>query len=79
MKFKINHHLGCGLILAALSLLVSPALSAASACSSLEPAAAVLELRQGVHQEFHLPVPIRRLAVGNPEMADVKEIGRAHV
>lgn len=76
MKFKINHHLGCGLILAALSLLVSPALSAASACSSLEPAAAVLELRQGVHQEFHLPVPIRRLAVGNPEMADVKVTGR---
>ncbi len=76
MKFKITHNLGCTLVLAAVSLLVSPALSAASACSALEPAAAVLELRQGVHQEFHLPVPIRRLAVGNPEMADVKVTGR---
>lgn len=76
MKFKIPHNLGCGLLLAAASLLVSPALSAASACSSLEPSPAVLELRQGVHQEFHLPVAIKRLAVGNPEIADVKVTSR---
>jgi len=76
MKCKITHNLGCAALLAALSLLVSPALFAASLCSTLEPAPAALELRQGVHQEFHLPVPIRRLAVGNPEIADVKVTSR---
>ncbi|MCK9534619.1 MAG: type II and III secretion system protein family protein [Pseudomonas sp.] len=76
MKCKITHNLGCAALLTALSLLVSPALFAASLCSTLEPAPAVLELRQGVHQEFHLPVPIRRLAVGNPEIADVKVTSR---
>lgn len=76
MKFKISHNLSCGFLLAAASLLASPALFAASACSSLAPAPAVLELRQGVHQEFHLPVNIKRLAVGNPEIADVKVTSR---
>ncbi|HKM37248.1 MAG TPA: type II and III secretion system protein family protein [Thiopseudomonas sp.] len=76
MKFKISHNLSCGFLLAAASLLASPALFAASACSSLAPAPAVLELRQGVHQEFHLPVNIKRLAVGNPELADVKVTSR---
>lgn len=76
MKCKIIHNLGYGVLFATLSMLVSPALFAASLCSTLEPAPAVLELRQGVHQEFHLPVPIRRLAVGNPEIADVKVTSR---
>ncbi|HKM36555.1 MAG TPA: type II and III secretion system protein family protein [Thiopseudomonas sp.] len=76
MKFKISHNLSCGFLLAAATLLVSPALFAASACSSLAPAPSVLELRQGVHQEFHLPVNIKRLAVGNPELADVKVTSR---
>ncbi len=76
MKLKISHNLSCGFLLAAASLLASPALFAASACSSLASAPAVLELRQGVHQEFHLPVNIKRLAVGNPEIADVKVTSR---
>jgi pilus assembly protein CpaC len=76
MKCKIIHKLGCGIFFAALSLLVSPTLSAASACSALGTAPAVLELRQGVHQEFDLPVSIRRIAVGDPELVDVKLTSR---
>lgn len=42
-----------------------------ASCAGLEPVPAVLEVTQGMQQEFRFPVPITRLAIGDPEVADV--------
>lgn len=76
MKSKFIHNLSCGVVLAACSVLALPVYAASAVCSALTAAPAVLELRKGMHQEFELPVAIRRLAVGNPEMVDVKLTSR---
>nr|WP_241077671.1 type II and III secretion system protein family protein [Pseudomonas seleniipraecipitans] len=47
-----------------------PSLAAAS-CAGLEPVPAMLEVTQGVQRELRFPVPITRLAIGDPEVADV--------
>lgn len=76
MNFKFTHHFSCSMALVA-AVMALPAYAAASAaCTTLTPAPAALELRKGMHQEFELPVAIRRLAVGNPEMVDVKLTSR---
>nr|WP_242675183.1 MULTISPECIES: type II and III secretion system protein family protein [Pseudomonas] len=42
-----------------------------ASCAGLEPVPAVMELTQGMQRELRFPVPIVRLAVGDPEVADV--------
>lgn len=60
-------------LLASLALL--PAHAVAS-CAALEPVPAVLEVVQGMQREMRYPVAIQRLAVGDPEVADVRLVGR---
>ncbi|WP_447554152.1 type II and III secretion system protein family protein [Vreelandella sp. EE22] len=45
---------------------------AQSSCSELSQVPAALELAPGIHREVALPVAIERLAVGNPEVANVQ-------
>ncbi|UUD62275.1 type II and III secretion system protein family protein [Pseudomonas seleniipraecipitans] len=52
------------------TLMSLPSLAAAS-CAGLEPVPAMLEVTQGVQRELRFPVPITRLAIGDPEVADV--------
>lgn len=49
---------------------------ALASCTSLEPVPAVLEVAQGMQRELRFPVPIQRLAVGDPQVADVRLSGR---
>ena len=55
------------LVLATLAL---PGAAFAS-CAGLEPVPAVLDVTQGMQQELRFPVAITRLAIGDPEVADV--------
>lgn len=52
------------------ALLALPGAAFAS-CAGLEPVPAVLDVTQGMQQELRFPVPITRLAIGDPEVADV--------
>src|SRR5690554_2510145 len=56
------------------AVLVSPlALAqAATGCAALEQVPRTLEVRQGQHQQLQLPVPVTRIAVGNPEVAEAR-------
>nr|WP_256930796.1 type II and III secretion system protein family protein [Pseudomonas sp. ABC1] len=45
-------------------------------CAGLQAEAATLEIAQGMQQELRLPVPIKRLAVGDPAVADVNLTSR---
>lgn len=59
------------------ALLNSTAMAAIpSACSTLQPAPAVLEVAQGTQQQLQYPVSIKRMAVGDPAVADVSLTGR---
>ncbi len=49
---------------------------AQASCNALEPTPAVLEVAQGMQRELRFPVPIQRLAVGDPEVADVQLTSR---
>ncbi|TBU81631.1 secretin [Pseudomonas daroniae] len=42
-----------------------------ASCAGLEPVPAVMEVTQGMQRELRYPVPIVRLAVGDPTVADV--------
>ncbi|WP_244158100.1 type II and III secretion system protein family protein [Phytopseudomonas flavescens] len=42
-----------------------------ASCAGLEPVPAVMEVAQGVQRELRFPVPITRLAIADPEVADV--------
>lgn len=46
-----------------------------ASCAALEPAPAVLEVAAGMQRELRYPVAIQRLAVGDPEVADVRLAG----
>lgn len=50
-----------------------------SSCSGLEQLSRTLEIRQGEHQQMQLPVPITRIAVGNPEVAEALLLERNSV
>ena len=63
----IRTHWASALMLAGLFV---PSLSWAS-CTALKPLAGVLEISQGQQNEVSLPVPIKRIAIGDPEVADV--------
>lgn len=58
------------------SVLACGQAQAASGCSALQPAPAVVELVAGQQQQVRLPVAITRLAVGDPTVADVQLTGR---
>src|SRR5690606_23481271 len=45
---------------------------ALSSCDALHSLASTLEITSGTHREVRLPVAISRLAVGDPEIADVQ-------
>ncbi|SHL43426.1 type II and III secretion system protein family protein [Phytopseudomonas punonensis] len=49
---------------------VLPGVAFAS-CAGLEPVPATLDVTQGMQRELRFPVPITRLAIGDPEVADV--------
>lgn len=63
-------------LLGLLSLACAGNTLAAGACDQLEPAAATLNLVAGQQQEVRLPVAVTRLAVGDPEVADVQLTSR---
>tara|TARA_Y100000748_G_scaffold325_2_gene304 strand:- start:12268 stop:13515 length:1248 start_codon:yes stop_codon:yes gene_type:complete len=63
-------------LLGLLSLACAANTLAAGACDQLEPAAATLNLVAGQQQEVRLPVAVTRLAVGDPEVADVQLTSR---
>lgn len=67
--------------LSALALMVGLPVTAAEAavagCAGLEQAPRVIEVGQGLQAEHRLPVAIQRLAVGDPEVADVLLAGRS--
>ena len=64
------------LMLLCAPLPVSLALAApAAGCSGLGPLPAVMEVGEGLQQELQSPVPITRLAVGDPKIADVHPNG----
>lgn len=71
---SIKQHAALSVLLA--SCLLLSAFAQANDCRALAPAATVLEIDQGMQQELQLPVPITRLAVGNPEVADVLLTGK---
>ncbi len=52
------------------ALLALPGAAFAS-CAGLEPVPAVLDVTQGMQRELRFPVGITRLAIGDPEVADV--------
>ncbi|OLU31682.1 type II and III secretion system protein family protein [Pseudomonas sp. PA27(2017)] len=52
------------------ALLALPGTAFAS-CAGLEPVPAVLDVTQGMQRELRFPVAITRLAIGDPEVADV--------
>lgn len=56
----------------AVSLLTLSSWAQANNCRTLPPVAQMIEIEQGVQQEIRLPVPITRLAVGDPKVADVQ-------
>lgn len=60
------------LALLAGSLALGMAEQAYASCSALEAAPIVLEVVAGMQRELRLPVAITRLAVGDPEVADVR-------
>lgn len=62
--------------LLALLPLMTGVQTAMANCQALGQAPAVAELAQGHQQVESLPVPIKRLAVGDPQVADVTLIGR---
>ena len=51
------------------------ALAAPSGCAGLSPVPASIEMDQGLQQEIRLPVAITRVAVGDPNIADVQASG----
>lgn len=52
---------------------------AAAGCTALEQVPRTLEVRQGQHQQLQLPVPITRIAMGNPEVAEARLLNRDSV
>lgn len=63
-----------GLAVSALTCLDT--LAAPAACIGLQPMPSVVEVGQGQQQELRYPLPIKRLAVGDAQIADVHLSGR---
>ncbi|WP_437882593.1 type II and III secretion system protein family protein [Pseudomonas sp. LRF_L74] len=54
---------------------LAQAVHAASSCSALSAAPAVVDIVQGSQQEVPFPLPVQRIAVGDPGIADVQPVG----
>ena len=54
---------------------IGTAVAAASNCAALGPLPATLEVGEGLQQALQSPVPITRVAVGDPKIADVRVTG----
>lgn len=54
---------------------IATAVAAASNCATLGPLPATLEVGEGLQQALQSPVPITRVAVGDPKIADVRVTG----
>ena len=52
---------------------------AATGCAALAQWPSTLEVRQGQHQQLQLPVPVTRIAVGNPEVGEARLLNRDSV
>ena len=74
-KSKHRFYAFCALV-AGLS---SPAVMAAANCDGMNQVPTMFEIRQGTHQQVTLPVPVTRLAVGDPEVAEVLLLNRNSV
>src|SRR5476649_1144402 len=61
--------IACALLLS--NLAVGLAVAATGNCASLGQLPAALSVGEGLQQELELPVPITRLAIGDPKIADV--------
>lgn len=61
------------------ALLASPLVQAATGCAALEQLPRTLEIRQGHHQQLQLPVPVTRIAVGSPDVAEARLLNRDSV
>lgn len=78
----INHTKRTLLALGALTagLAGTPALAqTATGCAALGQLPGTFEVRQGEHRQLQLPVPITRIAVGNPEVAEARLLNRDSV
>ncbi len=78
----INHTKRTLLALGALTagLAGTPALAQApTGCAALGQLPGTYEVRQGEHRQLQLPVPITRIAVGNPEVAEARLLNRDSV
>jgi pilus assembly protein CpaC len=58
---------------------VTATVAATGDCAALGPMPAVLEVGEGQQQEVQSPVPITRIAVGDPKIADVRVNGNRAV
>lgn len=65
-----------GWLLAGGWALAATAEAAPAGCAGLQAEAATLEIAQGMQRELRLPVAIKRLAVGDPAVADVNMTSR---
>ena len=54
---------------------LTAAIAASGNCAALGPLPATVEIGEGQQQELQSPVPITRLAVGDPKIADVRVNG----
>lgn len=63
----------CSVLLAGCCVPVAQA--APAACGQLTPLPGVLEVEQGLQSEMHSPVPVTRVAIGDPKIADVHPAG----
>lgn len=52
---------------------------AATGCAALAQWPSTLEVHQGQHQQLQLPVPVTRIAVGNPEVGEARLLNRDSV
>lgn len=66
----------CRWLKLALLLWLWPSLASANACQTLVPLPNVLEIGQGMQDELRFSVPITRLAIGEPAIADVQLTGK---
>ncbi|MFP2769688.1 type II and III secretion system protein family protein [Oceanisphaera sp. KMM 10153] len=79
MKRAISSSLCSPLSWVAVLALWVPLDASANNCAALSSVPAVIEINQGMQQELRLPVPVTRLAVGDPKVADVRLVDRSAV
>jgi len=66
--------LGATLILA--GAVTAPVVRAQTDCPAVDRLSSVLELAPGIHREVQVPANIQRVAIGNPEVANLQLTSR---